>query len=69
MVRTIHDDLLNTMKAYTNGSIPHQYFFDMNYFQLLMDLYIQQLDLKPTFWDFFIWEDENNWLLKLFEKL
>ena len=28
----------NTMKAYTNGSIPRQYFFDMNYFQLLMDL-------------------------------
>ena len=28
----------NTMKAYPNESILHQYFFDTNYFQLLMGL-------------------------------
>ena len=28
----------NTMKAYANGSISHQYFFDTNYFHLLLGL-------------------------------
>ena len=29
---------INTMKAYINELIPRQYFFDMNYFQLLSSL-------------------------------
>ena len=38
----------NTIRAHTKGSIPHQYLFDTNYFQLLK-LYIRQHDLKPIF--------------------
>ena len=35
MVVVIHDDFLT---KYTNGLIPRQYFFDINYFELLMGL-------------------------------
>ena len=50
------------MKAYANGLISPQYFFDTNYFHLLLGLRSFQ---KSEFEKSIEWEDENNWLLKL----
>ena len=55
----------NTIKAYTNGSIPRQYFFDTNYFQLLMGLRSFQksefLKLIISFLHYFWCQNWDQW--------
>ena len=57
-VVTVHNNLLmpNTIKAYINEWIPHQYFFDTNYLQL---------QWIPAFHDFTI--RDPRYLVILFE--
>ena len=55
----------NTMNAYTNGSIPRQYFFDTNYFQLLMGLKFGSRD--PKLWLIVCFESNYHYQCTLFK--